>query len=54
MESYKQPVKGLSRRFIWELSVETLTSRRNENRIFKFSITKKIAVSTYKRSVLRC
>lgn len=37
MESYKQPVKELSRRIIWEHSVETLTSRRNENRILNAS-----------------
>ena len=37
MESYKQPDKELSRRIIWDHSVETLTSRRNENRILNAS-----------------
>lgn len=37
MEFYKQPVKELSRRIIWEHSVETLTSRRNENCILNAS-----------------
>ena len=33
MTTYKQPVKERSRELIWNHAVETLTSRRNDNRI---------------------
>lgn len=37
MTTYKQPVKELSRKIIWEHAVESLTSKRYENRILNSS-----------------
>lgn len=37
MTTYKQPIKELSRKIIWEHAVESLTSKRYENRILNSS-----------------